>query len=458
MLGCQHQIRRTEQGVGPGGEDLDIPRVGGEAHLGAGRPADPVALHGLDLVRPIEDVEIVEQSVGIGGDPHHPLPQALSEYRKVAAVTAAVGGHLFVGQHRTQPRAPVHHRVGSVHQAEGVDEVRAFALRHGRPLTGTVRRPGAGLEFGDQLADRTRPVGCGIEPGVEDLQEDPLRPLVEVGVRRGEAAPRVVAEPQPAELAAEVDDVGLGAGPRMCAGLHRILFGGQAERIEPQRVQHVTASHPEIAGVDVGCDVAKGMTDVQTLAGRIGEHVLDEHLVRRNRSPVGGCERSDGVGHVERPEPRPGLLPGAFDPSGERRVVAVLRSARGVRAAFPISHADQGSQRAASTLHCRSWRRARATGWCRFRCRGVLARLQVDSGPSGDRRGVDTVGAWPVRLGPSPVASSGRTDVRCSKMPVVGDFWSEASPPERRAFSASSAPPRPPSRPFPCPPCRPRPR
>ena len=92
-----------------------------------------------------------------------------------------------------------------------------------------------------------------------------------------------MAETQSAQLTTEVDDVGLGAGARVSAGLHRVLLGGQTERVETQCVQHIATQHPEVAGVDIGGDVAERMADVQTLARGIGEHVLHKHLVVGHR-------------------------------------------------------------------------------------------------------------------------------------------------------------------------------
>ena len=191
-----------------------------------------------------------------------------------------------------------------------------------------------------------------------------------------------MAEPEPAELAAEVDDVGLGAGPRMRPRLHRVLLGGQAERIETQRVQHVAARHPEVAGVDVGGDVAERVPDVQALARRVREHVLDEHLVGGHRRPVGGRERPDRVGHVERTQPSPGLLPGAFDARrpAPRRSGAAGCPRRPSR--LPLQSREQGSQRPCSDPSIVA---IPATAWYRFRCRGVSAWLQVGSGPGGRR-------------------------------------------------------------------------
>ena len=87
-----------------------------EAHPGAVRAADPVALHGLDRLRPVQPVQVVDQPVGVGGDPHHPLPQGPPEDREVADRAAALGGDLLVGQHRAQAGAPVHRRLVDVGQ------------------------------------------------------------------------------------------------------------------------------------------------------------------------------------------------------------------------------------------------------------------------------------------------------------------------------------------------------
>ncbi|CKS26507.1 Uncharacterised protein [Mycobacterium tuberculosis] len=66
-------------------------------------------------------------------------------------------------------------------------------------------------------------------------------------------------------------------------------------------MQHITAHHPEIAGIDVGRDVAEGMTNVESLTRGVGEHVLHEELVVRHRGTIRWGQRADRVGHVERP-------------------------------------------------------------------------------------------------------------------------------------------------------------
>src|SRR5215813_4048824 len=77
----------------------------------------------------------------------------------------------------------------------------------------------------------------------------------------------------------------------MLSGLDRMLFGRQAERVPAHRVQHVVAAHAPGARDDVGGGVPLGMTDVQTDARRVGEHVEDVALgpsapARRPERPV----------------------------------------------------------------------------------------------------------------------------------------------------------------------------
>ena len=136
---------------------------------------------------------------------------------------------------------------------------------------------------------RARP-GPLVDPAVEDLQEDPLRPAVEPRVGGVDAAPGVVAEAQPAQLAAH--DVGVLARRyrRMLAGSQRELLGRQAEGVKAHGVQDVMAGHPQVAGVDVGRDVALGVPDVDARAAGVREHV--QHVELRLADPEPGRQRA----------------------------------------------------------------------------------------------------------------------------------------------------------------------
>ena len=141
--------------------------------------------------------------------------------------------------------------------------------------------------------------------------------------------PRVVGEAEAPQLAPHGGDVGLGRDPRVLARLHGVLLGGQTEGVVAHGVQHVVARHPQVAGVDVGADVAERVADVQPHAGRIGEHV--EHVALGPISdpvePLGQWAR--GVRCQERAFPLPTVLPVGFDLVGERGGVAVRRDVIG---------------------------------------------------------------------------------------------------------------------------------
>ena len=143
MLGSYHHVGRSEQGVGASGEHSNIGhfavRVCGgrytEVDVSAFGSTDPVALHRLDRVGPVEQVEVFEKAVGIRGDAHHPLLHWAAEDREVATIGAAIGGDLFVGKNRAEPRAPIHGSLGNIDQA--------IAVKHRSLFTHAEFRPGA---------------------------------------------------------------------------------------------------------------------------------------------------------------------------------------------------------------------------------------------------------------------------------------------------------------------------
>ena len=201
---------------------------------------------------------------------------------------------------------------------------------HGRPdgLVPVRRLPRAGVQLGHQLLDGARLADGLVEPGPEDLQEDPLGPLVVAGVDRRERPAVVVVDTQPAQLRADRLDVGLGRDPRVLPGLDGVLLGGQAEGVVAHRVQDVVAVHPPEAAGDVGAQVAQRVADVQP-----GPRGVREHVHREVLGPVGDllealAQPADGVRRVERPLGLPPVLPRQLDLLGQGRRVAVRRTSR----------------------------------------------------------------------------------------------------------------------------------
>ena len=142
VLGGQHGVGHAEARVGSRGEDLEL--VVGALHLhpelGALTAADPVALHRLEPLGPIQPVEVVEQLLGVVGDLEEPLLEVALLDDVAAALARAVGQHLLVGQHRVAARAPVDRGVGPVGQAL-FEKAQEDRLGRGTPASGGSRPP-----------------------------------------------------------------------------------------------------------------------------------------------------------------------------------------------------------------------------------------------------------------------------------------------------------------------------
>ena len=256
MLGRHHEEGRAEQRVGAGGEDgvVDAHLRAGEGDLGALGAADPVALHRLDVMRPVDRVEVVQQAVGVVGDAEEPLLQ-LAQLDGGAAALAVAVDDLLVGQHGGVLGTPVDRGLLAVGQA-----------------------------------------------ALEQLQEDPLGPAVVARLVGAELARPVDRDAPGAELALEGGDRGVGGGARVLPGLDRVVLRGQAERVVAHRVQDAHA----VAAAEVRDGVTDGVV-LQVphvgLAGRVREHL--EHVGARG--PV--VDVGDFPGALALPD----RLPFAFD-------------------------------------------------------------------------------------------------------------------------------------------------
>ena len=87
--------------------------------------ADPVGLHDVDLLWPV-DLGLVQQLVRVLRDAEQPLVQLAANDLGVAALTAAVHD-LLVGQHGVVGRAPVGGREVAVGQT-GLQELQEYPL------------------------------------------------------------------------------------------------------------------------------------------------------------------------------------------------------------------------------------------------------------------------------------------------------------------------------------------
>ena len=226
MFGRNGHIGRAQQRVGAGGEDFQGAAAVGkrEADLKPLRAPDPVALHGLDRLRPlVHAIQLIEQLVGIGGDAQEPLWDLTTLYRRAGAPATAVDD-LLIGEHGLIDRIPVHHRRGAVDQALLVE-----------------------------------------------LGEEPLLPAVVLGVTGGELTAPVVGKAQALQLAAHVVDVRARPTCRRHIVLDGGILGRQPESVPAHGLQHVLTLHALIAGNHITDGVVAHMAHVQPPA-RVGKH------------------------------------------------------------------------------------------------------------------------------------------------------------------------------------------
>ncbi len=282
VLRREHEERGAVERVRAGREHLERRAVAErERHLGALGAADPVALHRHHPLGPAHVREVVQQPVGIRRDPEEPLLERARLDLGPAALAVAVD-HLLVREHRLVVRAPVH--------------VRALAER---------------------------------EPGVEEAQEDPLRPAVVLGLGGRELALPVDRPAHAPHLAADRGDVLAGGLGRVPARPDRGVLRRKPERVVAHRVHDPVTEAAPVQGDHVAHRVVLDVAHVQ-LAGRVREHL--EHV----RQVVGGLA-GGGVGHVEDALALPDLLPSSLD--GGRIVPVHVRHSTGRPAPAPPSHA-----------------------------------------------------------------------------------------------------------------------
>ena len=248
VLGRHRHERRAVDGVGAGGEDpqrwLDgiVFRGFGfrifdlEIDLRALGAADPVALHRLDRLGPVDVVELGEQLLAVVGDAQEPL-RDLAPLHHGAGPPAASVDDLLVGEHRPVDGVPVH---------LGLPAIRDSLL--------------------------------------EQAGEQPLLPPVVPGPAGGELAAPVVGEPELAELLLHVVDVLVRPARGWHLVLHRRVLGRKAERVPSHGLEDVAPAHALIAADHVADGVVAHVAHVQ-LPARIREHRQAVELLARRVLP-----------------------------------------------------------------------------------------------------------------------------------------------------------------------------
>ncbi len=225
VLGGDHHIGGAKEGVGPGGEHPQLVPGAGDrkVHLAALASANPVALLGLHPVDEVNRVQPIQQLLGIVGDAQHPLAFHPAHHLAPAALAGAAD-HFLIGQ-------------------------ADFAAD--TPVDGHFRFIG--------------------QPMLIQLQKNPLRPLVVVGVGGVHLPGIVKGKTQALQLLPEVGDIlprHLGRGHMVFDG---VVLSRQAKGIPADGVEHVVALHPPLPGDDVKGGVAARVPHMKPGSGGIGE-------------------------------------------------------------------------------------------------------------------------------------------------------------------------------------------
>ena len=175
-----------------------------EGDFDAFAAAYPVALHGEDLLGPVDEAAEVQELVGVLGNSEEPLLEGATGDESVASFAGAVD-HLLVGEDGVAGGAPYYGGFASVDQAMFVK-----------------------------------------------LEEEPLVPAVVFRQAGDYFALPIVDGTHGAELSAHVFDVTDGPGMGVDAVADGGVFGGKAEGVEAHGVEDVEALHSAEAGVAVG--------------------------------------------------------------------------------------------------------------------------------------------------------------------------------------------------------------
>mmetsp|Transcript_11891 Transcript_11891/g.36151 ORF Transcript_11891/g.36151 Transcript_11891/m.36151 type:complete len:334 (-) Transcript_11891:397-1398(-) len=236
VLGREAAVGGAEESVRPGGEDLQGRAMAAvtTAQCVALHPeldrralglADPVPLHLLDGVGPVQIFQIFQQPLRIVRDSQHPLLHWDADHGMGAALAQAVN-HLLVGKDCAEGRAPVHRDLGLVRESL-----------------------------------------------LEELEEDPLGPLVVIRICCADLPRPVEGEAERLELLPKPAHIRCGRVPRVGPRVYRVLLRGKSKGIPTHGMHHLLSKHSLVTRRDVSCGVPLWVSYVEPRPARVGEHV-----------------------------------------------------------------------------------------------------------------------------------------------------------------------------------------
>ena len=227
VLGSQNHEGSAVEGVGTGGIDGNhvVGTVNLEVDLGTIALSDPVRLHLLNLLRPLQLIQIIQKTICVIGNSQHPLFQVLLGHVGAAPLTLAVD-HFLIGQ---------------------------SGLAGGTPVDGHL------LLIGQAL--------------LEHLYKNPLGPLVELRIRGVYFHIPVIDRRDLVDLALDILDILRGGFRRMYAHLDGVVLRRKSESVPSHGMDHIISVHQLVAAPHVGDHIASPVSHMKSVSGRIGEHI-----------------------------------------------------------------------------------------------------------------------------------------------------------------------------------------
>ena len=187
--------------------------------------SDPVRLHLLYLLRPIQLIQIIQKTIRVIGNPQHPLLQVLLGHIGAAPLAFAVD-HFLVGQ--------------------------------------------SGLAGGTPVDRHLLLVGQAL---LEHLYEDPLGPLVELRIRGVYFHIPVIDRRNLVDLAFDILDILRGGLRRMHTHLDGVVLRRESERVPSHGMDHIISVHQLVTAPHIGDHISPPVSYMKPVSGRIGKHI-----------------------------------------------------------------------------------------------------------------------------------------------------------------------------------------
>ena len=220
MLRSEHHECRAVEGIRSCGVDSDllVPALYREIHFRAVGFADPVGLHLFHLLRPVQLVQVIQETVRVFCDAQHPLAQVLLCHLRAAALAFTVYNFLIC-QSGLAGRAPV---------------------------------------------DREFLLICKAR--LEHFHEDPLGPFVEIRICRIDFHIPVVKRRYIVDLLLDVGYIFRRGLRRVNAHLDRIVLSRQAECVPAHGMNNVIALLQFITAPHIRDDIASPVSDMKSVS------------------------------------------------------------------------------------------------------------------------------------------------------------------------------------------------